>query len=398
MSSYTISNSTLNPNMVFILQKSELEKRIDPLYYASNIFGFLKTTNYQVKSISEVTEYTISGFGVGREKQDFKKNGFIQIRPTNLDELGNLKFDRNIHLGNEFLVSKKTNIIKKNDILFNNTNSQELVGKTAFFDLNGIYFHSNHITRIRVNEKILRPKFLWILLNLYQDKKIFYTLCTNWNNQSGVGISLLNSLKIIIPNLEIQDKIISIHQNSFEQKKQNEAEAEKLLSSIDDYLLGELGIKLPEPPENALKNRIFTVSIKEISGDRFDPYHHQKTFNNIISAIKESKYNVVNLKDIIRKLKNGIEIRNYIEKGGIRYLRSKAGQSEIFRNNNGGVIPEINQEALKSIFIVKPPLKKQKEIAEHISKIRKQAQKLKDKTAEALKKSSKEIENILLNC
>jgi restriction endonuclease S subunit len=66
------------------------------------------------------------------------------------------------------------------------------------------------------------------------------------------------------------------------------------------------------------------------------------------------------------------------------YLRSQLGQSEIFRNNNGGVIPEINQDALKSIFIIVPPLSKQKEIADHITSIRQKAQQLKDKTKEAL--------------
>jgi restriction endonuclease S subunit len=44
-----------------------------------------------------------------------------------------------------------------------------------------------------------------------------------------------------------------------------------------------------------------------------------------------------------------------------------------------------------------PKIEKQKEIAEHISEIREQAQKLKDKTEEALKEASKEIEQILLN-
>ena len=44
-----------------------------------------------------------------------------------------------------------------------------------------------------------------------------------------------------------------------------------------------------------------------------------------------------------------------------------------------------------------PPMEKQKEIATHITNIRLEAQKLKDKTKEALQKASNEIENILLN-
>ena len=185
MSSYTIQSKNLDKNKVFILQKSELEKRLDPLYYAVNIFGFLKTTKFQVKSIREVVQYTISGFGVGREDQDLTEQGYIQIRPTNLDEFGNLKFDRNVYLGEEYLESKKSNIVQKGDILFNNTNSQELVGKSAFFDLNGVYFHSNHITRVRVDETILRPKFLYILLNIYQKRKtktsVLIRFMNEWN-------------------------------------------------------------------------------------------------------------------------------------------------------------------------------------------------------------------------
>jgi len=44
-----------------------------------------------------------------------------------------------------------------------------------------------------------------------------------------------------------------------------------------------------------------------------------------------------------------------------------------------------------------PPLSKQKEIAEYITAIRLQAQKLKDKTKEVLDRAGREIENILLN-
>lgn len=453
MSSYTILNTEFNPNKVFILQKSELEKRFDPLYYASNIFGFLKNTNFNVRAIREVVDYTIAGFGVGREEQDLTKKGFIQIRPTNLDELGNLKFERNVYLGSEYLENKRNNIIQKNDILFNNTNSQELVGKTAFFDIDGTYFHSNHITRIKVNEKFLRPKFLWILLNLYQDKKIFFTLCTNWNNQSGVGIDLLNSIKILVPSFEIQDKIIEIQKKSIQLKKQNEAEAEKLLASIDDYLLSELEIKLHEPPENTLDNRMFTTLLKDISCSRFDPFFNQKHFDLLKNP--KAKYPVKRIKEICEEIKTGLPIRKdfRIDDGAYPYYGANGiigymdefthdglylviGQDGYIGNHyvvngkfwgsnhnwvlklkngydnefikvvldvlnydyliTGGVIPKLTKEALETIRIPIPPLDKQKEIADHITEIRKQAQDLKDRTKYLLEEASKEIEKILI--
>jgi hypothetical protein len=78
---------------------------------------------------------------------------------------------------------------------------------------------------------------------------------------------------LLIPILskDEEEKVNALMKTAFIQKQKNEAEAEKLLSSIDDYLLNELGIKLPEPPENTLKNRMFTTTLQQITGGRFDP-------------------------------------------------------------------------------------------------------------------------------
>ena len=214
----------------------------------------------------------------------------------------------------------------------------------------------------------------------------------------------------------------------------------------------------------------------EVGGGRLDPFYYQQYFTKTIQASHETKYKVLNFRNLITNLKNGIEIRSYLENGGLRYLRvtdlgknglnnnsprfvevqeiperiklnekcilisrsgslglvnvftpeltdvilsshifkvelntemvdiyyiesylrSKIGQSEIFRNNNGGVIPEINQEALKSIHIVIPPLTKQQEIALHISKIRKKAKYLQIEATQTLQQAKEKIEKMIL--
>jgi type I restriction enzyme S subunit len=111
---------------MFLLLKGELENRLDPLFYSENIFSFLKTTTFEVKKIREINTFVKAGFGVGRQDQDLEQNGYIQIRPTNLDEDGFLKFDKNIYLSESYLETNKANILEKEDVLFNNTNSQEL--------------------------------------------------------------------------------------------------------------------------------------------------------------------------------------------------------------------------------------------------------------------------------
>ena len=65
------------------------------------------------------------------------------------------------------------------------------------------------------------------------------------------------------------------------------------------------------------------------------------------------------------------------------FFRSQIGQFQFFHNNNGAVIPEISQTALKSIRVVLPPLSIQNNIAE-IMQSAYIAKKQKDQEADAI--------------
>lgn len=113
-------------------------------------------------------------------------------------------------------------------------------------------------------------------------KEISETLAAFLNSDIGEKLASRRSTGGTRPALDypallsipiIEDKrILQITEKVITQKQNNEAEAEKLLSSIDDYLLNELGIKITEPPENTLKNRMFITKVNAISGNRFDPF------------------------------------------------------------------------------------------------------------------------------
>lgn len=77
-------------------------------------------------------------------------------------------------------------------------------------------------------------------------------------------------------------------------KKQKEAEATRLLASIDDYLLAELGITLPPEPKNTTQNRIFTRRLSDLSGKRFDAPVHHKNY-----SLHSKNYPMQSLKDCV---------------------------------------------------------------------------------------------------
>jgi len=289
-------SSHSNPNKVFFINRSKLEGRTDPLYYNSDLTKF-NSGKYGSVILRKVISNLKSGIGAGKQDQAIDENGVIQIRPTNIDENGFLKFERNVYLPSNNNFDK----LKVGDVLFNNTNSQELVGKTAILKENKELTYSNHITVIKPKNDLLLSEFLWIVFNLYQKNKIFYAICTNWNNQSGIGIELLSSLRIPLPPIEIQQKIISFYQTAYIKKQQKEAEVKELLASIDSYLLGELGITLPNK-DNSLENRIFTTQLNEVTGGRLDPKLYDRTTTSLKEAIKAvdlEKFKVGKLRSFI---------------------------------------------------------------------------------------------------
>lgn len=214
--------------LCFRIYLDQIKNRLDPLYYSNDIFSFLSTSPYKQMKVGEATSYLKTGFAAGAKDQD-ETNGILQIRPTNINEKRLLCFDKNIYVKTESLPNKRSYLIRKKDVLFNNTNSQELVGKTAFFDLDGNFFCSNHITRIKVKESIISPEYLWVILNLYQRIGIFFNICTNWNNQSGVNVELLKSIKILVPPIEIQKRITNEVRFRIEKAEQLQKEAQQIL-------------------------------------------------------------------------------------------------------------------------------------------------------------------------
>jgi restriction endonuclease S subunit len=330
--------------------------------------------------------------------------------------------------------------------------------------------------RFKIDETKVLPKYIFAYTQTELYKK-WVKAIQRTTGQPNINAEEYRSLEIPLPDKKIQEKVIETYFDFIFQKQTNEAEAEKLLASIDDYLLNELGITLPTPTENTLKNRMFIRTFKQIQNKRVDPFFHQDKFINNLEIIEKGKYPVKQLKEIIsgglikgslpkQDEKDGecsvVQINSINNDGTIslddlltakpifsnsqklsendvlvvitgatigkiafwnyegeyflggdivkfqtnefaensfvyNYLRSCLMQTEIKRNVTGATNGHLAPSDVANLPIPVPPLDKQKEIADHITEIRNQAQALKDKTKGLLKKASEEIEEILLN-
>ena len=308
-------------------------RRMDPIFfrYGTSLFG----EKYKLESIGSCIIDIQSGVGAGKGDQASETNGIVQIRPTNIDKDGLLVFDKNVYVPIEANMPS----LKENDVLFNNTNSQELVGKTAIFRGNEPYRFSNHITRIRVNQNKILPEYLWIILNLYQRKSIFYSICTNWNNQSGIGNELLKSTKIPLPILEKQKEIVGLYTKAQEAKLTKEKEAKSLLDSIDSFVLKNMGVALPSKD---IYVKVNVVSLSQLIGNRYVPYYHNEYFEEAFKHLKDtSNYKLVRLSDITVLITSGITPKS----GGDDYTDSEHGVAFI-RSGNIDIMGEVDFDNL----------------------------------------------------
>jgi len=98
--------------------------------------------------------------------------------------------------------------VQKGDVLFNRTNSKELVGKTCVYDLDETMVVAGFIIRVRVNEKML-PEFLVTYLNTSYSKQMLVSMCKAAIGQANINAQEMQDIPIYIPPIELQNQFVS---------------------------------------------------------------------------------------------------------------------------------------------------------------------------------------------
>jgi len=94
-------------------------------------------------------------------------------------------------------------IVRKGDVLFNRTNSKELVGKTCVFDLDEPMIIAGYIIRVRLNERAT-PYYLSAVLNSDYGKQTLREMCKAIIGQANINAQELQDIRILIPPVELQ--------------------------------------------------------------------------------------------------------------------------------------------------------------------------------------------------
>lgn len=118
-------------------------------------------------------------------------------------------------------------VVRKGDILFNRTNSIDLIGKTAVFNLLDDMVIAGYIIRIRLNNQIL-PDVFSQYMNLEAMKKVLRGMAKGAVNQANINAQELQNIKVYIPNMELQKQYVEFKE---------EIDKSRLLSNHSLFLI-----------------------------------------------------------------------------------------------------------------------------------------------------------------
>lgn len=278
----------IDKNKIFIIKRSEIEGRLDPKMALYNQESH--STQYHKiqlkKLLLKAPQYGAGESGVTRKS--YQEPRYIRITDIDSNGIVNSK-----ELGATANNIEDKYILNDGDILF--ARSGATVGKTYLHKTKPyMCFYAGYLIRFVVNTSLILPEYLFAYTQLPIYKK-WIAAIQRPSAQPNINAEEYQSLEIPLPNLDIQHYICNIIKNGYLTKQKKEAEAQKLLDSIDGYILNELGITMPKSDLN-LKERIFFCNFKQATGGRLDP-----KFNNQWQKLKSllCNYPKVTLADVV---------------------------------------------------------------------------------------------------
>lgn len=323
MAEFKLSDK-VNPNKIFILKTSEIEKRLDPYYYIPEIKELEKKVRLkEVKPLRYFVQNVSSGATPKTaEKEKYysdRENGIPFLRVQNLSPTGILEYEDckyiNKETHNGYL---KRSQVKGGDLLVKITG----VGRMAVASIAPDDFVGNtnqHMVVIKTGSKEVST-----ILASYLNSDIGEKLASR-RATGGTRPALDYPALLSIPIL-YDERILEITKKAVDEKNKKENEARELIESIDNYLLDELGITLPKK-DNSIENRIFTTSLSQISGERFDPFY----LTNCIELPISTKFEETEINNIA-KVGKGQSITSAVVIDG-EYPVIAGGQSSPYSHN-----------------------------------------------------------------
>ena len=204
------------------LQLAKLDQLVKSRFI--ELFGDPIANQYGWDTTNIGTIVTEVRYGTSRPAVENGKYPYLRMNNLTFDGHLDLKDLKRIDIPDEEI---EKCIVRKGDVLFNRTNSVELVGKTCVFDLDEEMVIAGYIIRVRLGQKMI-PTVFSAFMNSQPIKEQLRSMAKGAVNQANINAQELQSIRIYLPPMELQNQFAAFVEQTDKSKSAIRASLEKL--------------------------------------------------------------------------------------------------------------------------------------------------------------------------
>lgn len=194
--------------------------------FASHVQTVLRSKRWKWKTLGDLCD----GVEYGSSAKS-KKNGKVPVLRMGNIQNGRLDWDDLVYTDDKGEIAKY--LLKHNDVLFNRTNSPELVGKTAIYKSGMPAIFAGYLIRIKRKEDLLDGDYLNYFLNCQIALDYGKTVVISSVNQANINGTKLKGYPIPAPSLSEQRAIVKIFNSLSEETQRLESIYQRKLGALD---------------------------------------------------------------------------------------------------------------------------------------------------------------------
>jgi restriction endonuclease S subunit len=285
------------------------------VYYASPLFPLV--------ALSQLATFVQYG---SSERANTAGVGVPMIRMNNLQANGwDLSDIKHIELNEEDLDRYR---LKHGDLLFNRTNSKELVGKCEVFNEDGDWVFASYLIRVQLAAEKVLPEFVSSFLNSPAGRIQIDQVSRQIAGMSNVNSEELRRLEVPLPRLDIQHRLVAELDDARRGRDIALAEAERLVGSFEAWAVAQIGMVHSEP----ISRGCYAVRRTSLNA-RIDPFYYAPEFVEIEREVRSVPHaplgELVDFSEITWNPSDHPDTTfRYIEISGVDRRRGKAKASE----------------------------------------------------------------------
>lgn len=182
--------------------------------------------SWEEKTIGEIC----SSLKYGTSKKSSDDGEVVVLRMGNLQN-GEIDWSNLAYTSDEEDIKKY--LLKSGDVLFNRTNSPELVGKTSIYRGEMPAIYAGYLIKLDYEKNIVVGDYLNYYLNSSKAKEYYMQVKTDGVSQSNINAKKIGEFEIPLPTITEQHEIVRLIDDLLAREHKAQQATEQALASID---------------------------------------------------------------------------------------------------------------------------------------------------------------------